>query len=180
MNYTQNRLAIRYADAFLNLFDTSITPENLQTFCRTAAFFDAHKRRLSLALTPYLDTAHAAARITDLCKQMGMPETCKQLVHLLAHANRLELLPTVLTHIGEQYKIRHGTFDCAIISSHPLSEQNKAALNRFLDHATNHTLMKQYSVDKSLIAGIRVVGDNLFWEYSIRRYLAEISRKVIR
>lgn len=171
---------MRYADAFLNLFDASITPENFQTFCRTAVLFNAHKRRLSLALTPYLDTAHTAARITDLCTRMGMPDTCKQLVQLLAHTNRLELLPTVLTHIGEQYKIRHGMLDCSIVSSHPLSERNKAALHRFLSHATKHTLIKQYSVDKSLIAGIRVVGDNLFWEYSVRRYLAEINRKVIR
>lgn len=180
MNNNRNTLAIRYADAFLNVFDASITTQNFGQLCQAADFFNSHKRRLALVLSPYLNKAGVVARVSDLCSDAGLPDTCKQLIHLLVYANRLDLLADILLHICEQYKIRHKLFNCSIISSHPLTDQNKAALDRFLDHTTKQNFMKKYSVDETLIAGVRIIGDNIFWEYSIRRYLAEIGRKIIR
>lgn len=180
MNTNQNTLAIRYADAFLNVFDDSITTQNFSELCQAAAFFKSQQRHLALVLAPYLNKDEVITRITDVCRQAGLTDTCKQLIRLLVYTNRLDLLADVLLQICEQYKSRHNLFNCSIISSHPLTDQNKAALDRFLARSTKQNLMKKYSVDETLIAGIRIVGDNIFWEYSIRRYLAEIDRKIIR
>jgi F0F1-type ATP synthase delta subunit len=179
MNYQQNILAIRYADAFLNVFDAHITLDNFQALSQAAVFFNAHKGRLALALTPYLNKNHVLVCIISLCKDIGVPDSCIPIIQLLARMNRLALLPAVLFQISEQYKIRHNIVTCSIISSHVLSERNKALLDRFLENSTKYTLMKKYDVDEKLIAGIRIVGDTLFWEYSIRRYLAEIGRTMI-
>jgi ATP synthase F1 delta subunit len=180
MNTVYNRLAISYAHAFLDCFGDTITPQSLPALQQAVVMFKQHQRQLALALAPYLDAATVTPSLTKACITAGAPTSCAHLIELLAAHNRLELLPAVLAQISEQYKLRHHIVDCAVSSSHELGEQERTTISKFLEKKTQHTVMPQYVVNKKLIAGIRIAGDTLFWEYSVRRYLEKIYCKLIR
>lgn len=180
MNFICNKLAISYADAFLDVFGDSITSDYLASLRKAALFFKHYQRRLALVLAPYIDKKKAVKQITTICEAAGVPSSCKHIIELLANHNRLDILTDVLFQIGEQYKIRHHILNCSITSSHELTEHERAIITTFLGMNNNNTFIQEYNVDAKLIAGIRIVGDNLFWEYSIRHYLEKIYCKLIR
>lgn len=180
MNFICNKLAASYAHAFLDIFGDSITLDSLAALRKAALFFKQYQRRLALVLAPYIDKKRAIEQITIICEAAGVPSSCKHIIKLLAHHNRLDIVTDVLFQIGEQYKIRHHIANCSITTSHELTEHERAIITTFLEKKNNNTFIQEYNVDTKLIAGIRIVGDNVFWEYSIRHYLEKIYCKLIR
>lgn len=180
MNSVYNRLAISYARAFLDCFGDTITLHSLPALQQAVVLFKQHQRQLALALACHVEATKVTPSLTKICVTAGAPASCARIIELLAQHNRLELLPEVLAQISEQYKLRHHIVDCTVSSSHKLGEQECATITKFLAKKTHQTVMPQYVVNKKLIAGVRIVGDALFWEYSVRRYLEKIYCKLIR
>ncbi len=170
MSSAHHILAIRYAHAFLNIFGDTITIDNFESLCLVSRCFKKYK--LDLALD-------GSSEMIQICRNAGIPISFEKLVQLLAQTHRLSLFPEVLVQVCEQYKLRHGIITCSITSSHALTEYEKKTLHLFLERATKCKLIEQYGIDDKLIAGIRIVGNGVFWEYSVRRYLSEVSRQLI-
>lgn len=178
MNNNPRELAMRYACAFLNLFEDELTPGDMAALCKAASVFSRNNTRLALLLAPYMETSYVVETLTKACVDMGVPRVCERIIQLLVASHRIALLAEVLVQICEQYKVRHAILTCCIISSHELTPDEKENVKLFIERATGCVLMEQYTIDHSLIAGVRVVANTIFWEYSVRRYLSEVGRQL--
>lgn len=103
-----------------------------------------------------------------------------RLVKLLATHKRIFLIHDVLKQLCEEYKLRNKITSFVISSSHDLKAEELSEITQFLVRLTNHEIMSDYKIDKSLIAGIRLQSNTGIWEYSIRKQLAQMQQLIAR
>lgn len=160
-------LASRYARALLAYATCPKDPYLAVRIGSFTSFLEMHKRRLvHLDVVFYENLAQTFA--LGACR-------IELLVRLLDGQGRLLLLPDIMRHVFELYKRQHQLLFCTIKTSHELSEDQKDVLVAFVGEISGEEVVFSVKIDRSLIAGIRVEGDEMVWESSVARQLRAIE-----
>jgi ATP synthase F1 delta subunit len=164
-------IAKKYAQAFYAVFPQAVTFADLTKLEQAQIFLQTHKRTLFFLQLPQFDTDTQLSMIEDLIGYFLLPHHVAKLFLLLLSHNRSFYIPDVLSFVIQLYKERNNIIDFSIISSHELDEKNRSLIKQFLEHSTDKTIMGNYTIDTSLIAGIRLQSIGYMWEYSVRKQI---------
>lgn len=168
MEIDNETLASRYARALLNytagLDDTGLAVR-LGAF---ATFLGLYRR-------------HLVQLDTDFYEKIGhifKLEACRidLIVRLLSGHDRLMLMPDVMRHFFELYKKEHQLLFCTLKTSHELTADQKDVLMTFIGQISGKEIVFSVKIDRSLIAGVRIEGDEMVWESSVARQLRAIEQ----
>jgi F-type H+-transporting ATPase subunit delta len=173
VNIQLERIAKRYAQAFLNLYVKKMDRESMENTLILADFLDKHR-----SVFYYLYVASKDADITNellrLFEDAQLPKEFTALIDLLIEDKRVFLFSRVLRQIHDLYLRRMNVVQFTIESAVTLTEDERGQVKVFLEHQTRKEIRATYKVDPSLIAGLRVYSDTLGFEYSIRKELAKL------
>ncbi len=169
MNIIRERLAHKYAIAFLNVFGKKITDTQAQHFNEASVFLKNNHKVVFVLGVSTVSKEKKDRLIDTLFRECGLPEVTKKLIPLLYEKKRIGLLPEIFRHIWWLYLKQHNLMHVDVGSSMPLSDDQKKGVEHFLTHKiTDKRCVCSFSVDKKLIAGIRLQSDTILWDGSLQ------------
>jgi F-type H+-transporting ATPase subunit delta len=108
----------------------------------------------------------------------GLRAETNNLIRLLLHRERLELLPEIAASYHELLNRARGISVAHVITAVPLDEASRAQLASRLERYVGQKVEMQTSVDPSIIGGVVVrVGDTLL-DGSVRGRLEALRRRL--
>lgn len=170
-------LTKKYARAYLNIFGTQCTDEVIN---RCVMLHDFLKKQHAALFYVQLSSAPLVVKVdvlTGMAERYQLGLFLKPLLQLLETHKRLFLLADILAMLRTVYEEQHNTMRCAITSTRALKESEREKIVHFLTEKTKMKIHAQYSIDPSIIAGIRVLSDTIRWEHSIHAFLKLMKKK---
>ena len=171
----QVRLAKKYAEAFLNVFDASLSREDIARVQDIVGFLAVHKKVLFFLRLSHIDDEIKVKALEELCIHIPDKKPFFRLIRQLVEDSRGYLIYQVLYELIALYRQRHHIMAFSFKSSHPLSHDELVKIEQFLARQTGDDIIYTYSQDASLIAGIRLQSKTVLWESSIRKKLREFA-----
>lgn len=171
-------VASKYAKAFLNVYIQQISIDNLNSIEKLIAFFDVHRKTIFFLSVPNIKRSKKEEILSQLFEKFDLNGPLRPLINILASQKRLFLINEILKYISLFYKKRKNIMMFNISISHKLDTQDLEIIEQFLSIKTGKKIMSQHSVDKNLIAGIRLQSNTLLWEYSIRQQCQTLLKAI--
>lgn len=173
MNYTpvDKNISQKYAKAFMALFPKAVTLTDLEKINNAQKFLQKHKQALLFLQLPRFNLQTKKAMIADLVSHFSLPEQLSAIILLLIKHNRSFYIPDVLLCINQLYKKQTNSMTFSVESAHALSEKQINTIKEFLEKSIHKNIIMEPSLDRSLIAGLRLQSDEYVWEYSVRKHL---------
>ena len=179
IGFSQSVVARKYALAYLNVVGEQHTFEDFCSLWRASQFLLEHRSLLfylSLSMIHEVDKK----RFIDLFfERFHLFDSLKQLFYLLLKNKHIFLAADVLRDIYGLYKIKHNISDVHLSSSSDLSEEKIQEIKNFFTKLSGQQVVIRYSVNPSLIAGIRLQSERFLWEYSIAQQLRKLKQELI-
>jgi ATP synthase F1 delta subunit len=171
-------LAKKYAIAFFNCYSNDFTLEDNDS-CRNLEYF--LKKNIYFYMTlriPSIPSKTKKATIKKILHPFALKKSIFTLIDILLDHGRIDILHHVLLLIRREYNKRNGIEFFKITSSHPLTAPEKIIMKKLLQGMTNKTIVTSFSIDQSLIVGLRTQSMTSLWERSIRKELSHISATI--
>ena len=128
---------------------------------------------------PHLAIDKKETALALLVEKFSLDQPYTKLLTLLLKHGRITLLTSVLKYLLKccvQYKKEE---NFTITSSHDLSSEEKQKVHAFIQAKTKNTITSSFSVDPTLICGIKLQSDKHIWERSITKKLRIIQQYVM-
>ena len=171
----KNELALRYAQACVDVFNTMMREKDCQALQAAAHFLSSHRRIIAFLQMPIIDTQTKMQAFDSIISAYTLPVWLTSLFSVLLDHNRIVLLAPILYAISRIYRQLNGIELFTISSAASLNEQQKKACETFLTQKIGKKIISQYIQDTSLIAGIRMQSNKALWEHSIKKQLRVIQ-----
>jgi F-type H+-transporting ATPase subunit delta len=176
------QLSYKYARAFLADYGHELTYATMHDFSRLQEALIAQRETLMLITYGAVDRQQAYDAVMRIVKAYIDSPAFGKLVKLLIEHKRIGLLASVVAAIQELYKTAHGVTTCSIESAHPLTQEQRTVLERLISQRLkegDHPSVGDYNytIDKRLIAGIRIRVDFLLWDGSLVGQLQKLYQK---
>lgn len=171
----QVRLAKKYAQAVLNVFNGSLSREDIAQIQNIVLFLETHKKALFFLKLSRIDKNVKLRALEKLFSEVPDKKPFLRLIQVLLDDNRGHLLYQVLRQLVTLYQDTHNIMSFSFTSSHELSEAELDKIEQFLARQTGGDIIYTYSRDASLIAGLRLQSKTVLWEHSIRKQLRELA-----
>jgi len=179
MNTVNARLAHRYALAFLDVYGATMQEHDFIAL-RSAFNFLLNNADIFFFLTlAHISTDEKKRVVMKFINKFKLIPSFERLCMLLIEHRRMGLLKDVLRSLLWEYQERYKKFFFTVASSHTLSPDAQNIVQNFLHAQLKRDVIIEYTIDKSLIAGIKIIGDTFYWEYSIARQLNKIKQAII-
>ena len=173
MNYTpvDRNLSHKYAKAFMAVFPQSCTFDDIKKLTVAHNFLQKHKQTLLFLQLPQFDQERKKSMVADLISHFSLPHQLSAIILLLIAHNRSFYIPDVFLCITQLYKEETNSVEFSVKSHQTLSEKHVESIKQFLGCTLNKNIIATPSIDKSLIAGIRLQSNDYLWEYSVRKQI---------
>jgi ATP synthase F1 delta subunit len=178
-SYKLRTVVSRYAKAYYNLYKDQITFKERNTLADVSDLLEKKRFFLILidnTLKDYTDLK--ASIIVDYFKIHHLNLPFEKLITLLLLHNRLILLAPILKRIVAFYDEEKNITLFQITTPTLISQDLKTAISSFLSSATKKTVFCSYSIDPSLIAGLRAQSKEFLYENSIRKKLQTLTHLI--
>ncbi len=109
-----------------------------------------------------------------------LPEVIIVFLDFIAYKRRLNLLVSIADCFEDMYHEEHNEIVMKAVSAYPLDDAFKNQLTQRIAGLTGKKVLGQYSVDKSLIGGMRVWAAGKLYEYSFNNELQDYKRKALQ
>jgi ATP synthase F1 delta subunit len=169
----------KYALAFLNLFGSRLSPVDIEHIDQAMRFLFEHQQVLGLLKISGISNEDKRRVLYKFAQKYKLPALFNHVIDLLVEHKRAFILPHVLEMIIFVFQQREGIDTFKISSSHPLEKEVIAILEHFLQQKTGQRIRSSYTIDESLIAGIRMQSSTFLWEYSVAQQLRELQVPLI-
>jgi F-type H+-transporting ATPase subunit delta len=154
-------IARPYAEAAFRLADGAGTLPKWSEMLGALALVAQDARVRSAVAQPGLSDAQAAGVLIGVLSGRLSAEA-ENFLRVLAENGRLDLLPEIRAQFEALKDEREGVLEAEVQSAFELSEAQVADLVQRLEKKTGRKVRTKVQVDKSLIAGVRVVlGDQV-------------------
>jgi ATP synthase F1 delta subunit len=171
VNPTYAPVARKYAAAFLSVAHETFSYNDFLIIDERKELLLEARAILFYMMLPVIKQP-AIDRVVDLLFEgCATAPLLKRVAVLLLKHHRIIILPEVLHQIGDLYKKEKGLAQFSITSAHSLDTALQQKLLNYLEHETGQKIIPEFSIDKSLIAGVRAQSDTALWEHSIRKQL---------
>lgn len=169
-------VANKYAQAFLDVYGTTIDRDEIQHIEEAAHFLRRQRRALFLFQVSALSRSIKQEKLRELCERFHLTDATARLAQKLLKDKRASFLASVFESISELFKRQRGIVTVHITSACVLADAQKIFLEKFIMQHRKGEMHFVYAIDASLIAGIRVQGDMFLWEFSIAKQLRDCYR----
>lgn len=171
----QSMLALRYAQAFLNVYASTI---NHDDFLNMVALYNhlLQDDQTLIILSSYkLSEAATETSVDMLIKKFKLVPAFKNLLRILLEKKRIMLFLDVLKFIIWQYQLKQQVLYFEIESAGHLEQSSLQTIKNFLKKLSGNDIIYTYKVNESLIAGVRAKNAYFLWEDSIKSRLQRIK-----
>lgn len=175
MNRAEERVAQRYARAFLNVFGSELSVQEIANIKEAAIYFLQHQHACFLMDLSLLPQKEKEKAIDTICKRFALPAFCKKLCMLLIEHQRAFLLVGVFAYIVEEYFKDTSTHFFVVSTTTDLNDSEKQTVESFLERHIEGSVSCEYKRDKTLIAGMRIYSHNLLWDNSVKGRLRAVK-----
>ncbi len=178
MVVSQSLSSKKYATAFVNVYQDSLTLEDVQVMMKASVFLQRHQSIMLLICSAGLKKQDKFKIIAMLCKHFNMHESLEKFLELLLKKkNDICLLPEILQDICYLYKKRNNILDLQIKSAEPLDQESVEVFKKFFAQQSQKDIIATTQTDTSLIAGVRLQSTTFLWEYSVASRLRALRQK---
>ena len=170
----------RYARAILELGEEAKQLALLTEQIRRRANAYASSNELqSILHNPVVTEAKREAILTELADKLGLPETAKNAIRLLARRQRLEFLPAIALRLQGLADEKAGVLRATVTTAKKMSPSFYTKLSAELEKSTSRKIILEKKEDSSLIAGaITRIGDHII-DGSLKGRLQELERQLL-
>jgi ATP synthase F1 delta subunit len=170
-------LARRYARAYQAVYKKKMGDEELDRLIQFLSILKSHKHAFFYTTLSQIAGEKKIAVLSAVARQYGLEEMMQPLMQLLLAHRRLVLLPAVVESLVALYEEQAGRVPIDVTSALELSAEDKKRLEAAIARATNKKIYADYSIDSSLIAGVRIVSRRAGFmsEQSLRQSLNTIA-----
>lgn len=177
---SQSDLAKKYAQAYLNLFSDQYTFQDICNLWRVAQFLSEHHSLLFYVSLPMIEQYDKQRFIDLFFEKFHLFDSLKNLCYLLLKNKHIFLLIDVLQQIYLLYKQKYNICELKIKSSSDLTDAAIHDIKQFFITLSGlSNVVVRYSIDQSLIAGIRLQSETYLWDYSIAQQLNKLKQELI-
>ena len=178
---SHENIARRWGRAVFELGKESNTLAELSRDMTTFAELYASNDELSGVLeNPLVPEPSREAILRDIADRLGLSETAKNTLRLLAKKRRIVAIPDIARQVARLVDIDGGVVRAEITSAGPLTEAYLGRLKGELEKATGKTVVIAHKQDKSLIGGVITrIGDQVI-DGSVRARLDGFRESLLR
>jgi F-type H+-transporting ATPase subunit delta len=129
---------------------------------------------------PLVPEAAREAVIVEIAGKLGLSDTAKSALRLLAKKRRLGALPLIARQLGRLTDEDQGILRAEVVTAAPVGEDYLGKLRAELEKATGKKVTVSHKVDKSLIGGVVTrIGDRVI-DGSVKTRLATFRENLLR
>ena len=166
MIYTQSASSKKYAKAFFNVYKDQITFDQIQSFKLVLLFCRNHNDFLSI-IGQLVGRQEGFENLLDeMHSHFELPESVKKLIQVLIKHKKISLFAQILQEV-------------TIRAAANLTEEGQQKLERFFKKLSKKTIIPNFKIDESLIAGVRMESELFLWEHSIKSQIASLSKAML-
>ncbi len=168
--------ARRYADALVESISGLPTEEQKQVQDQLTAFGEAIDKVFDLrniVLNPTYSTDERTKVLDAVMEQYKLHDKVRRFVRLVNHRNRMTELSGIAEAFAALAAEREGKLNAEVVSATELSEPAAEQIRRALEKRTGKKVGISFSVDKSLIGGVRAQVGSMVFDGTIK---AELDR----
>lgn len=179
MRYTLSAVSKKYAQAYLQEYQDSLTLQEVQNFKPVVQFFRQHHNFLSVISVLVGKQPGFEALLDEMRIYFSLPNSIQKLTKLLIEHKKINIFAQIVQDIYCLYMLNNDIHELTITTAEPLAEDQKKRFEEFFKKLSGKKIISTAIIDESLIAGIRMQSDHFLWEYSIKSRIAKISRKML-
>src|SRR3990167_10882552 len=174
----KDKLASRYAQAFVNLYADKITESEFFNIMQAHDILSEDNDILLLLEFPFAKEDKKTF-INKFLKKFSLIEEFFNLIVMLIETNRIVLFVEILEFILWEFQDYTKKIYFDIAASDELSKSEIEIIKRFLMKLSNSDIIYKYSIDKKLIAGLRALSSNFLWQYSVSSIFQKLKRALL-
>lgn len=179
MIYTQSASSKKYAKAFFNVYKDQITFDQIQSFKLVLLFCRNHNDFLSI-IGQLVGRQEGFENLLDeMHSHFELPESVKKLIQVLIKHKKISLFAQILQDIYCLYMLENNLLEVTIRAAANLTEEGQQKLERFFKKLSKKTIIPNFKIDESLIAGVRMESELFLWEHSIKSQIASLSKAML-
>jgi F-type H+-transporting ATPase subunit delta len=177
MSATSQRYARAFAQAAhaANL-DPANASQQLNDFASTLSGSSELLEVLSDPALPHPQKLHV---IDALAQRIGMAKPVRNFVAVIVDHQRLHALPEILTDLRPLFDAETGLTEAEVTSAHPLSEEDRRALEDKIGQMTSTRVSATYNEDRSLLGGAVVRIGATVYDGSVKAQLERLKQRLI-
>jgi F-type H+-transporting ATPase subunit delta len=172
-------IARPYAEA---VFSLAKDKDRLQEWARMLDFLSlvsANEQMQNLIADPNLSEEEIANTFIAIGGE-ELDGDARNFLQLLAHNDRLTLLPEIAELFGELKAEAEGVVEANIASAYPLTDEQLHGLVARLEKKFRHKIDPRVRTDRDLIGGVKVeIGDEI-WDASVKGKLENMAVALTR
>jgi F-type H+-transporting ATPase subunit delta len=172
-------IAERYARAIFDIgVETGQLAQLSEQIRKIADVYAGSEELRGVLDNPVIGEHHREGLLKDLSARLGLSDSARNAVRLLAARRRLRALPDVARYLRKMADEKEGILRATVTSAKPLSEAYYRQITGELEKATRCRIVLTKEQDPSLIAGVVTrIGDNTI-DGSVRGQLRALQRQL--
>lgn len=169
-------IARPYAKA---IFDTALESNSIEQWTGMLILIDqiAASKKIKNLLSGALSPAHLSL-IFIIISGDKINKNAKNLIHLLAENQRLNILNNILKQFLELEMLHKKTTIIKLTSAVLLEKKQANQINKALEHVVSGKMKFIYHVDPDILGGIIIKISNTVFDFSIRDQLKQLSHSL--
>ncbi len=175
MDIQQEKLAKKYAKAFINLYGHKLNIELVERLQIVSDYLHKQREALFYVQLSVLDGATTKRNFEELLKSFSVDDLFGSLIELLLVDKRIFLLPRVIHYICTLYLEKNNIMHFTVESPIVLHADEMTVLKLFLAKHTGKTILFSVKKNPKLIAGLKVYSETFGFEHSVRKQLRALS-----
>jgi len=174
-------IARRWARAIFELGkETSAVSRLNDDVAAFAELYGGNAELAGVLDNPLVPEAQREAVIVDVAGKMGLSDTAKNALRLLARKRRLGALPLIARQLGRLTDEEQNVLRAEVLTAGPATDDYLGKLRAELEKATGKKVVVSHKVDRSLIGGVVTrIGDRVI-DGSVRTRLANFRETLLR
>lgn len=175
-----NVVAQRYAKAFFRAFESEFDSEMIERTLKLANYLLKNKEIFVLFNLPSIPYEDKKIALEKICDRFEAPQVVKNLIDPLFKRRSIELFDHVLCLFVMLFKKKHNMGSYVIYLSSSATEQDQQEILKAMDQVFGGSIVAEFVVDSTLISGMRIQGDSILWESSVRKNLRALETALLQ
>jgi F-type H+-transporting ATPase subunit delta len=173
-------IASRYARALVEVvmadkLDPAAITDQLHSFVGAVRESDSLRRVWD---SPAIAAEQKRAVLDALAAQIGASRPVRNFMSVLIDHHRIVMLEQIVRQFQVELDKRLGFAEADITSAHPLSDEEKRAVESQVEQLTSKKVRARYGADPHLLGGIVVRIGSTIYDGSVRGQLAKLKEQL--
>ena len=178
MMVLESTLAKKYAVAFFRIYRPDEPHMKALTTLRN--YLSSNKVFKAILNLPSLSRKEKEKIVDHVAAKLQLPKCIIKLIKVLLQHKRIELIDEVVNKVFFLHKKRERKFHFAVSTSHELTPAEQEAVTSFIKTLVPNHIVTTFTIDPTLISGIKIKSDTLLLERSIAKQLRNIEKNLVR